>query len=153
VTHPLRNFLLLLLIGAVTVTGCDLYGDDVRDAAQDRLDRARQKWQDQGITDYQFMYSQQRGETIVDTAQVFVQSGQVDSIATTPEVPEDELLVGTVESFFELIEGRIKDDNRFGANFDQEFGYPTDYNADFEGDRRSEDIITLELGETANSDS
>lgn len=136
--------LLVLTICGIAVSGCDFSGD-VKDVVRDRLENARQKWQDQDIQDYQLVYSQQRGDVIVDTARVFVQSGEVDSIATSPTVDEEELLVGTVESYFNLIEARIDDDNPYGAKFDNDQGFPTEYNADYQGDRRDEDIITIEL--------
>jgi len=142
-----------LVIAALAIAGCDFFGDDATNAVRDRLDRARQKWENQDIQNYEFRYSQQRGETIVDTARVFVQSGEVDSIATTPQVDEEELLVQTVQSFFDLIEARIDDDNPYGARFDQELGYPTEYNANYQGDRRDEDIITLALVESDSTGS
>ncbi len=111
------------------------------------MEEARQRWQEEAIQDYQFVYTQQRGDVIVDTAEVFVRAGTVDSIATSPaDVPEEELLVGTVESFFDLIEPRIgEEDSQFGANFDEDQGFPTEYNAGFQDDRRDQDIITIEF--------
>lgn len=89
---------------------------------------------------------QQRGDVIVDTAEVFVRSGTVDSIAASPDVSEEELLVGTVESFFDLVESRIgEEESQFGANFDEERGFPTNYSADFQDDRRNHDVITITL--------
>jgi hypothetical protein len=143
-------YLLTLTIGGTVVGGCDA-GFDVENQVRDQLDEARQRWQEQSIRNYQFIYAQQRGDVIVDTAEVFVRSGTVDSIATSPEVSEDELLVGTVGSFFDLIEDRIgEDDSQFGADFDDEQGFPVSYNADFQDDRRSQDIITIALVDSVN---
>jgi hypothetical protein len=61
-------------------------------------------------------------------------------------VAEDEPLVGTISSFFDLIEARVgESDSQFGANFDDTRGFPVNYNAGFQDDRRSQDIITLEV--------
>jgi len=142
---PTWFYLLTLVIGVVVSGGCDA-GFDVENQVRDQLDEARQRWQEQSIRNYQFIYAQQRGDVIVDTAEVFVRSGTVDSIATSPAVAEDELLVGTVGSFFDLIEARIgEDDSQFGADFDEEQGFPVSYNADFQDDRRNQDIITIAL--------
>ena len=136
---------LLFLIGGLLIGGCD-FGNSARSQAQDRLENARERWQTQEIQDYRFVYRQQRGEVIVDTAEVFVRGGSVDSTHTVPNVSEDELLVGTIESFFDLIEARIgEEDSQFGANFDRERGFPIDYNAGFQDDRRSQDIITVSV--------
>jgi hypothetical protein len=138
-----RYLFLLLLCGGLSVGGCD-FGNSARNQARDRLENARERWQAQETQNYRFVYRQQRGEIIVDTAEVFVRGGRVDSIHTVPNVSEDELLVGTIESFFDLIEARIgEDDSQFGANFDDERGFPIDYNAGFQDDRRSQDIITV----------
>jgi len=137
--------LLTLVIGGAVLGGCDA-GFDVENQVRDQLNEARQRWQEQSIRNYQFIYAQQRGDVTVDTAEVFVRSGTVDSIATSPEVTEDELLVGTVSSFFNLIEDRIgEDDSQFGADFDDEKGFPASYNADFQDERRNQDIITIAL--------
>lgn len=147
---PMWFYLLTLAIGGTVVGGCDA-GFDVENQVRGQLDEARQRWQEQSIRNYQFIYAQQRGDVIVDTAEVFVRSGTVDSIATSPEVSEDELLVGTVGSFFDLIEDRIgEDDSQFGADFDDEQGFPVSYNADFQDDRRSQDIITIALVDSVN---
>lgn len=134
---------LLFVFGALLSGGCD-FGTSARSQARDRLKNARDQWQAQNIQDYRFVYRQQRGEVIVDTAEVFVRGGTVDSVHTVPDVSEDELLVGTIASFFDLIEARIGEDgSQFGANFDPERGFPTDYNAGFQDDRRNQDIITV----------
>lgn len=147
---PTWFYLLIIAIGGAVVGGCDA-GFDVENQVRDQLDDARQRWQEQSIRNYQFIYAQQRGDVIVDTAEVFVRSGAVDSIATSPEVSEDELLVGTVGSFFDLIEGRIgEDDSQFGADFDEEQGFPVSYNADFQDDRRNQDIVTIALVDSVN---
>lgn len=142
---PAWFYPLALAISVSIFGGCN-FGFDVEDQVRDRLNDARQRWQEQSIGNYQFIYAQQRGDVIVDTAEVFVRSGTVDSIATSPEVSEDELLVGTVGSFFDLIEDRIgEDDSQFGADFDEEQGFPVSYNADFQDGRRNQDIITIAL--------
>lgn len=146
-TYLARYVFFLLVFGALLGGGCD-FGNGAENQPRDRLERAREQWREQDIQDYRFVYRQQRGEVIVDTAEVFVRGGQVDSIHTEPEVSEDELLVGTIESFFDLIEARIgEDESQFGANFDQEKGFPIEYNAGFQDDRRNQDIITLSVEE------
>ena len=148
-----RCFLLLLLFGSLSVGACD-FENGARSQARDRLDNAREKWQSQGTQNYRFVYRQQRGEVIVDTAEVFVRGGSVDSIHTVPDVSESELLVGTIESFFDLIEARIgEDESQYGANFDRERGFPTDYNAGFQDGRRNQDIITVEVEAQGGSNS
>lgn len=143
--NSVRFCVLTFAIGILVIGGCD-FGGGVEDLVRDRLENARQRWQEQDIQNYQLIYAQQRGDVIVDTVEVFVRSGTVDSTATSPEVSEEELLVGTVESFFDLIESRIgEEESQFGANFDEDQGFPTDYNADFTDDRRSHDIITIAL--------
>lgn len=144
-------FCTLILAISVSIFGGCNFGFDVENQVRDRLNEARQRWQEQSIRNYQLTYSQQRGNVIIDTAEVFVRSGTVDSIATPPNVSEDELLIGTVESFFELVKARIgEEDSQFGANFDEERGYPTSYNADFQDGRRNQDIITIALVDSAS---
>jgi len=138
-----RYHVLLLVAGAFLAGGCD-FGSSARSQARDRLESARETWQSQNIENYRFVYRQQRGDVIVDTAEVFVREGRVDSISTSPDGREDDLLVGTIASFFDLIEARIgEEDSQFGANFDRERGFPTDYNAGFQDSRRDQDIITV----------
>jgi len=145
----MRFFLLSLILAVGFVGGCD-FGGGIQDQVRDQLEDARQRWQEQNLQDYQLVYAQQRGETIVDTARVFVRSGAVDSISTSPDdIPDDELLVGTVESFFALIESRIgEEESQLGANFDTDQGFPTSYDATFEDERRDQDIITITLLES-----
>lgn len=147
----MRYCLLVLAAGVFAVAGCDISGD-VKDQVRAKLENARQQWQEQDIQDYRFRYSQQRGSVIVDTVEVFVRSGTIDSIATSPDVSEDEPLVGTVESFFDLIEDRVDeagdDDSQFSASFDDRRGFPTSYSADFRDERRDHDIITIGLADS-----
>ena len=62
-----------------------------------------QRWQQQDLESYEFVYSQQRGDVIVDTAEVFVGSEEIDAIVMPLEVSEEGLLVETVDSFFMTI--------------------------------------------------
>lgn len=140
-----RLWMFVLVIGGLGLGGCG-FGGNAQNQVREQLENAREKWQAQEIQDYRLVYQQQRGSTIVDTVEVFVQTGQVDSIRTTPTVSDGELLVRTVDSFFDLIEARIAEDaSQFGANFDTEQGFPIDYNANFNDGRRSQDIITVAL--------
>ena len=148
---PFFSFVLSFLVGVLLVSSCDFEGS-ARSEIRNQLQEAREKWQAQGTENYRFVYSQQRGDVIIDTVEVFVRGGRMDSIRTVPDVPEDEPLVGTIASFFDLIEARVgESDSQFGANFDDTRGFPVNYNAGFQDDRRSQDIITLEVeaqGET-----
>lgn len=62
-----------------------------------------QRWQQQDLESYEFVYSQQPGDVIVDTAEVFVGSEEIDAIVMPLEVSEEGLLVETVDSFFMTI--------------------------------------------------
>jgi len=136
---------LSLLTGILLVSGCDFEGS-ARSEIRNQLQEAREKWRAQGTENYRFRYSQQRGDVIIDTVEVVVRGGSVDSIRTVPDVADDEPLVGTIASFFDLIERRIdEEDSQYGANFDNDRGFPVNYNAGFQDDRRSQDIITLEV--------
>jgi len=147
----MRFWLVVLLVGTPLVGGCD-FGFDTQDEVRNQFEEARQRWQGQDILDYNLLYTQQRGDIIVDTAEVFVRSGEVDSLSVSPDVPEEELLVGTVESFFDLIEARIgEEDSQYRADFDDDRGFPVSYNADFQDDRRDQDIITIALVDTVGS--
>jgi hypothetical protein len=142
---PFFSFVLSFLAGILLLSGCDFEGT-ARSEIRNQLQEAREKWQAQGTENYRFVYSQQRGDVIIDTVEVFVRGGRMDSIRTVPDVGEDEPLVGTIASFFDLIEARVgESDSQFGANFDDTRGFPVNYNAGFQDDRRSQDIITLEV--------
>lgn len=138
-----------ILVCILVVSGCDTFNeanDELASEIRQRVEERRQQWRDQDIEDYQLIYSQQVGDVIVDSVEVFVRSQAVDSIATSKDISDDEVLVGTVESFFDRIEARIGDDeSRFTADFDQEQGFPTRYTADFEGGRKSETVLTTAL--------
>jgi len=138
-----------VLVGVLVMGSCDLFSDandEVSNQILERVRNRRQQWQDQNIEDYQLIYSQQVGDVLVDSVEVFVRSRMVDSIATSQDLPEDEVLVGTVGSFFDLVEARIgEDDSQFNADFDEEQGFPTRYTADFQDDRRSQTVLTTAL--------
>lgn len=141
----MRLCFLVVIVAGLTLGSCD-FGFNAQSQVRERLENAQEKWQAQEIQTYRFVYQQQRGQTIVDTVEVFVRTGQIDSICTVPEVSDEELLVGTVDSFFDLIEVRIEEDeSQFGANFDREQGFPIDYNASFRDGRRDQDIITISV--------
>jgi len=131
------------------VSGCDLFdgpGQKLQDDIKQRVQERRQQWEDQGIENYRLVYSQQVGETLVDSVHVRAEQGSVDSIDVSQDVPKEDLLVGTVDSFFDLIEARIgEEESQFTADFDQDQGFPTSYTADFEDDRPSQTVLTIAL--------
>jgi len=138
-----------ILITALILSSCDIFtgaNDELADQISQRVQDRRQQWQDQNIEDYQLIYSQQVGEVLVDSVEVFVRSGMVDSIVTSRDISEEEVLVGTVDSFFDLIEARIgEDESQFTADFNPNRGFPTRYTADFQDDRRSQTVLTNAL--------
>lgn len=144
-----------ILASSFVVSGCDIFnepGDELSDQFSQRVQDRRQQWQDQNIVDYKLIYSQQVGDVLVDSVEVFVRSKTVDSIATSRDIPEEEILVGTVESFFKLIEDRIgEDESQFTVDFDAERGFPTRYTADFQNGRRSQTILTNALIDSTES--
>lgn len=144
-----------VLVGLLAIAGCDLFSDandGVSDQILERVQERRQQWLDQNIEDYQLIYSQQVGDVLVDSVEVFVRSRTVDSIATSRDIPEDEVLIGTVGSFFDLIEARVgEDDSQFTADFDEEQGFPTRYTADFQDDRRSQTVLTTAVVDSAGA--
>lgn len=145
INGSMRLCFLVALVGGFVLGGCN-FGSNAENQARNQLENAREKWQAQEMQNYRFVYQQQRGGTIVDTIEVFVQTGQVDSVRTVPEVSDEEILVRTIDSFFDLIEARIgEEESQFGANFDSEKRFPVDYNAGFQDGRRSQDIITLSV--------
>lgn len=132
------------------VPGCDLFTapgqDGLREKMKKRVQERREQWEEQGIENYQLKYSQQIGETRVDSVSVHVQDGAVDSVLVSSTVSRDELLVGTVDSFFDLIESRLGEpESQFSADFDQNLGFPTSYTADFLDGRPSQTVVTLAL--------
>jgi hypothetical protein len=144
-------WLSVVLLGGLALVGCDfLTGsdrDEVQNRIRDRIEDRREQWDSQGIDSYEFTYSQQVGTTVIDTVKIFVREGAVDSIYTDPSTPDEDLLVGSIDSFFNLIESRVgQDDTEFGAEFNEEQGYPTQYTASFP-DNPNEAILTLSLTE------
>ena len=115
----------------VVLSGCDLLMfDEAEDDQLDVVDEHEQLWQDQGIADYRVTYGQQTGGGVkIDTFHVFVSEQTVDSVETSAS--RDELIVDTVDSFFEHIRGRIGDDNvlNLSINFQDNIGYPTTFEA------------------------
>lgn len=152
--HTLRfSFLLVLVPCMLAVSGCDFNGnDEVRDRIRERLQSERQKWEDQDISRYQLVYSQQAGSLLVDTVRVFVSGGTVDSTVAPDEVPDEDLLVGTVDSYFNLIEARIgEDDSGFRAEFDEEQGFPITYTANFFDGRADQAVETISLMDSSGA--
>jgi len=145
-----RGFGVLLVVIPLVLPGCDFGSqNEVQDRIRERVENRRQQWQDQDIEDYKLVYAQQVGDVRIDTVSVFVTAGTVDSINTTPDVSEDELLVGTVGSFFDLIEARIgESDSQFSAGFNNEQGYPVEYTADFQDGRPSQTVLTTALNDS-----
>jgi len=142
-------FILLLL-------GCGFTGtDDTQENIRERIDQQRELWQDQNVEDYTLVYRQRRGTVVLDSVKVFVRAGVVDSVAVftaEDDVGDDEPLIGTVESFFTLIENRVGEEvSQFSANFDEQRGFPTEYGATFDSERRREDVRTIRLEESTGS--
>lgn len=137
----------LAVVLLFSVSGCDFSEqDEIQDRMRERVENRRQQWESQGIETYRLIYSQQVGDVLVDTVRVVVTGGTVDSSSTSVDVSEAELLVGTVDSFFDLIEARIgEEESQFDVQFNQERGYPTRYTADFRDDRASQTVLTIGL--------
>jgi hypothetical protein len=137
----------LVVVLLFSTSGCDFsQQDEIQDRMRERVENRRQQWQSQGIETYRLIYSQQVGNVLVDTVRVVVTGGTVDSSSTSVDVSEAELLVGTVDSFFDLIEARIgEEESQFDVQFNQERGYPTRYTADFQDDRPSQTVLTIGL--------
>jgi len=137
----------LVVVLLFTMSGCDFSEqDEIQDRMRERVENRRQQWESQGIETYRLIYSQQVGDVLVDTVSVVVTGGTVDSSSISVDVSEAELLVGTVDSFFDLIEARIgEEESQFDVQFNQERGYPTRYTADFRDDRPSQTVLTIGL--------
>jgi hypothetical protein len=154
--HVFAARLLIGILGAaVVLSGCDIFtgaNDELAGQIRQRVQDRQQQWQNQNIEDYQLIYSQQVGDVLVDSIEVFVRSRTVDSIATSRDIPEEEVLVGTVASFFDLIEARIgEDESQFTADFDEDQGFPTRYTADFQDGRQSQTVLTTALVDSVKS--
>lgn len=156
----MRNFsafglLTVGLVAVLIVSGCDIFSepnDELSDQIRQRVQQRRQQWQDQNIEDYQLIYSQQVGDILVDSIRVVVRSRTVDSVFTSRDLSEDEVLVKTVLSFFDLIESRIgEDESQFSADFDENRGFPTRYTADFQDGRQSQTVLTTALIDSVES--
>lgn len=137
----------LVVVLLFSMSGCDFsQQDEIQDRMRERVENRRQQWESQGTETYRLIYSQQVGDILVDTVRVVVTGGTVDSSSTSVDVSEAELLVGTVDSFFDLIEARIgEEESQFDVQFNQERGYPTRYTADFRDDRPSQTVLTIGL--------
>lgn len=149
------KILICVLFGTFIISGCDLFtnpGEALSDKISQRVQERRQQWKDQTIEDYQLIYSQQVGDILVDSVQVFVRSRTVDSVRTSRDIPEEEILVETVGSFFDLIEARIGEDaSQFTTDFDEDHGFPTRYTADFQDGRQSQTVLTTALVDSVQS--
>jgi len=149
-TRPRSLYLSCIVLAlALLSTGCDFLSgseeSEVDDALRQRLEQERAKWQEQGITTYRLELGQRIGTTQVDTVKVFVRNGAVDSLYTSREIPQDQVAVTTVESFFDRINDRIGEDtSEFTADFDEERGYPIEYRAGLE-DQPNEVVVTYGL--------
>jgi hypothetical protein len=149
--------LCVLLLGGVVLVGCDFVTgsdrEDVQDRIRERIENRQDQWASQNIVDYEFTYSQQIGEDFVDSVKVYVRGGDVDSISTSMPISREKLLVGTVDSFFDLILARVgEEESQFNADFDQEVGYPTEYTATF-ADRPDHAVVTLSVSSSEGTDS
>lgn len=137
----------LVVVLLLSISGCDFSEqDEIQDRMRDRVESRRQQWESQGIETYRLIYSQQVGDVLVDTVRVVVSGGTVDSSTSSVDGSETELLVGTVDSFFDLVEARIgEEESQFDVQFNQERGYPTRYTADFRDGRASQTVSTIRL--------
>jgi hypothetical protein len=146
----IRGFGVLLVVIPLVLPGCDFGGQEgIQDQIRERVEARRQQWEDQDIENYKLVYSQQVGDVLIDTVNVFVSAGAVDSITTSSDVSKDELLVGTVGTFFDLIEARIgESESQFSAGFNNERGYPVEYTADFRDGRPSQTVVTTALNDS-----
>lgn len=146
----IRGFGVLLVVIPLVLPGCDFGSqNEVQERIRERVENRRQQWQAQDIEDYKLVYAQQVGDVRIDSVTVFVTAGTVDSITTSADVPEDELLVGTISAFFDLIEARIGErDSQFSAGFNNERGYPVEYTADFRDGRPSQTVLTTALDDS-----
>ncbi|WP_263818216.1 DUF6174 domain-containing protein [Salinibacter sp.] len=140
----------ILVLVLVAGAGCDILSqqntEDTRDAIRERVEMARQTWAEQDISTYQVTYDQRVGSVAASNIEVYVSGGEVDSVSSLGSIEEDDLLVTTIDSFFDLVLDRIGEEgSRFRADFDDEQGFPVSYNADFQDDRRNQDIITIAL--------
>jgi len=130
----------------LTSAGCDVLTgestDETRDAVRQRVETARQTWQDQGGSDYRVKYSQQVADVVYRDIEVFVSNGTVDSVRASTNLSEKNLIVTTVDSFFNRILERVgEDDSQFSVNFNEEMGYPVEYQASF-SNRPNEGVVT-----------
>lgn len=140
--HSLRGLLrvgpVVLVLVLVVGSGCDLLSqqntEDTRDAIRERVEKARQTWAEQDISAYRVIYYQRIGSVRASNIEVYVSGGEVDSVSSLGSIEEEDLLVTTIDSFFDRVIDRIgEDDSRFQTRFDDEKGYPVSYEANREG--------------------
>jgi len=147
----------LLCLMMAAVGACDILSGEnraeTREAIRKRIESQQQKWDDQEIDSYRLTYSQQVGDVLSSGVEVYVSSGTVDSVRTPDNVSREDLLVGTVDSFFDLLLDRFeKAGSRFRADFNEERGFPINYEGDF-NDRPSETVVTESVTERTGAES
>ena len=142
---------------ALTSAGCGVFGGGAQSGLQDqirqRIQDKRAQWRSQEIDDYRLVYEQSIGDRVVDSIEVFVRGREVDSTHTSRSSGEVDRLVGTVASFFTLVEARVGEEaSQFSVEFDDESGYPIEYEASFSDDRRNHAVFTISLEATGAGD-
>ena len=119
----------------ITVPVQETYSDPTEDALQ-RLERARQKWQEANITHYRFRLNIQCICLASQYAPLIeVQNGEIVSmkLAEGSDVEEYSLQevrdMGTIDKLFDLVEGvlRTRDADVFSVKYEETYGFPSYY--------------------------
>ena len=137
----------------VLATGCDFLdpGDSVEDDQRALVEEGQQQWERQEIDSYRMTYRQEVGTTAVDTVVIEVQDGAFESFQASEPIDADELIVRTVDAFFDHIDRQIGNDDvlNLSVNFEDSLGYPVEYAA-ARDERDNELVETFELDVTPN---
>jgi len=128
--HRTLRFSLVLVIAALTITGCGLLSlDDDSGALNDLIQRNRMSWEEEGPDQYRYVYNRTEGQEEIEDVQVTVTGGQIDSVLVggVRQSQPGEFL--TVDGLFDEIERNFSREDRggFQVQFNEGVSYPERY--------------------------
>jgi hypothetical protein len=120
----------IAITAVLAFTACDVFSLDTLNDDRDRLNDARERWENEGFFSYEFVLDRDCFCSIaVRPARIVVQSGIILSITAVDEedplAAEEESYYFSIEGLFDFIEDAIAQGAAgLDVRYDEESGYP-----------------------------
>lgn len=148
----------LIAMIALVFSGCDVLSlDDNTDSVGSLIEENEDKWQRSNLQDYNYTYALGIGERQVEDVEVFVRSGQIDSVAVDgvgienpASDPNSDFYITVDQAFVRLEDAYQRDtDGRFSVRFNDLYGFPSQYRAFSSPSAPGEELIVRTFDDLA----